>query len=295
MWNSCGAISFNKVKVDLNFKVPYVDGFLCSISDGTLRDGRINYMVSEYKIDIHTAVSNVVFTSHWAKSLVKFTKEPQVVEVVHHEVPIQATFARPLGLHEPYAFFVSDVQPRKNPDLWEATISKLKFKVLAVTKPEWCEKLEKLPNFKCVGTFGRLKDTELNTYIANARLFLWFSGGEGFGLPPLEASYYGVYPVALDIPPLNEWFPKDLKAYLVRPKGTKTSGGFIPNAPYVHFRYDPDEFAEVANQAFYDNVKGIGKDLRDYVVDNYTRGKQYERFYDIWAKVRATEKKVVAK
>ena len=294
MWKSCGAVSFNKVMHDLNFKVPYVDGHLCSINNGVLRNGRINYVVSEYKIMINEIASNVVFASHWAKSLVKFTREPKVVEVVHHEVPSRSTVAYPMSFITPYAFFVSDVQPRKNPDLWEVVIPKLKFKVLAVTKPEMCRKLERFPNFKCVGTFGNVYDTTLNSYIANARLFLWFSGGEGFGLPPLEASFYGKYPVAMDIPPFNEWFPKDLKVYTVKPIGTKVSHGFIANAPYVHYRFDPDEFAEVSNQAFYDEkLISIGRDLSVYVRENYTRGRQYERFYDIWAKVRVVEKEVV--
>lgn len=296
MWHSCGAVSFNKVKHDLNFKVPYVEGYLCSVNNGVLKNKRVNYVVSEYKIKITEIASNVVFASHWAKSLVEFTKEPQVVEVVHHEVPVRSTVAYPLTTNSPYAFFISDVQPRKNPDLWEVVIPRLKFKVLAVTKPEWCEKLERFPNFKCVGTFGNTPDTMLNTYIANARLFLWFSGGEGFGLPPMEASFFGRYPVAMDIPPLNEWFPKDLKYYLVKPIGTKTSHGFIANAPYIHFRFDPNEFAEVSNQAFYDSkLTTIGRDLAAYIRENYTRGRQYDRFYDIWAKVRAVEKEVMTR
>ncbi len=276
-------------------KVPHVNGFLCSIFDSVLSNGRINYMVSEYRVEIGKHVSNVVFASKWAKDLVTFDKQPEIVEVVHHEVPANTMFVKPVNLPSDYAFFVSDVQPRKNPDLWYMTIKKLKFKVLAVTKPEWCAKLSQLPNFKCIGYFGQVPHETLNAYMARARLFLWMTGGEGFGLPPLEASWMGVFPVAQDIPPLNEWFPSDLRKYLVKPKFQTTAGSFLRGSPYVVFKYDPNEFAEVANQLFYDNLTEVRKALRDYVDENYTRGRKYERFYEIMGRIDAVEKKAKAK
>ncbi len=295
MWKSCGAVSFNKVKDDLNMKVPHVEGYICSIFDAVLADGRINYMVSEYRITVTRRVSNVVFASHWAKELTTFKRNPEIVEVVHHEVPASSMVKRQNVKVGDYAFMVSDVQPRKNPDLWIPTIQNLKFKVLGVTKPEWCAKLSKLPNFQCIGTFGNVDPITLNTYMANARVLLWMTGGEGFGLPPLEASYWGVFPVALRIPPLIEWFPKDLQGRLVKPKGVTTAPGFLRDWPYVVYRFDPFEFAEVANQVFFDDSfrREAGKSLHNYVSDNYTRGAKYHKFYEIAGRVSAIETKAV--
>lgn len=56
---------------------------------------------------------------------------------------------------------------------------------------------------ECVG------DDELAALYANAKLFVYVSTNEAFGLPPLEALTYGIRPIVADTPISHELFDKD--------------------------------------------------------------------------------------
>jgi hypothetical protein len=84
---------------------------------------------------------------------------------------------------------------------------------------------------------------------AGARVLLYFSAYEGFGMPPLEAALRGVAPLASDLPALREQVPQehlfdnrsfeDFAAKLDRLMGA---------SPRTAFRPEPVRWAEVARR-----------------------------------------------
>lgn len=69
---------------------------------------------------------------------------------------------------------------------------------------EWPEEVERAIAEGSIILPGYVSDGELAWLYGNCRAFLFFSRGEGFGLPPLEALLAGAEVVASDIPVMRE-------------------------------------------------------------------------------------------
>ncbi len=98
--------------------------------------------------------------------------------------------------------------------------------VLSGVKKEWME--ERIPDFAnrhitCCGYFS--SDQEFYTLIAGARMFLFLSLAEGFGLPPVEAMRLGVPVICSDRSCLPEIVGD--AALLVEPENPKAVGQAI--------------------------------------------------------------------
>ncbi|MFW1401537.1 glycosyltransferase, partial [Vibrio parahaemolyticus] len=79
---------------------------------------------------------------------------------------------------------------------------------------------------------GYVSDGELAWLYGNCRAFLFFSRGEGFGLPPLEALLAGAEVVASDIPVMRE-IPAIMRhtSHWTRTATPRTRSPARPNVP----------------------------------------------------------------
>jgi glycosyltransferase involved in cell wall biosynthesis len=124
-------------------------------------------------------------------------------------------FASFTGVSGPYAVFVGTVEPRKNLmtllDAWEIVRRSVPGLSLVVAgRWGWGEgvlrtRLETSPG---VVWTGELPETLLQSCISGARLLVYPSLYEGFGLPPLEAASAGVQSVVTPAGALTEIFGK---------------------------------------------------------------------------------------
>lgn len=121
------------------------------------------------------------------------------------------------GLSSPYALFVGTIQPRKNLEAMLEAYRQLVVNesiaedLVIAGQPGWdYGQVLALANGPAlrgrVHLLGYVDDSLLPSLYAGARVFVYPSLGEGFGLPPLEAMASGVPVVASCAPALTEHF-----------------------------------------------------------------------------------------
>jgi len=154
---------------------------------------------------------HILTVSEYTKSdiLNKVNIEPESITVTHigpgHEKTNTEVNSQ---ISSPYLFFVGTLRPHKN---IEGLISAFKYlnkdyehndlnlviagKDYNDHKKELKEKVESRLRDK-VHFVGKVSDEELGVWYQNAKVFVYPSFYEGFGIPPLEAMGYGV-PVAV--------------------------------------------------------------------------------------------------
>jgi hypothetical protein len=273
MWIGFGAVSTQKVTKDLNKKLPIKDlGYMGPWSPRVWQNYKVIYGVLEWVLDFSEVYQlnamaeekPIIFASYWSRFLGRCYN----CYVVHHEVADSFYDAKYSDSYPDYDIFTIYFElARKNPDLLRKIVShpKLKKKVLIVTNN--CSGLN-TDKAKCITGFGNMSEGTIKSMMYGKPL-LWVSGNEGFGLPPLEASSIGSQVIGFDVPPLNEWYPERDKLYkFVLPKEIRMGGVLNPT-----FRPEKlDDFIDYINSF----EKKVDKDLRDYVTENYTRGKKYK-------------------
>ncbi|MCQ2009525.1 glycosyltransferase family 4 protein [Sporolactobacillus sp. STSJ-5] len=117
-------------------------------------------------------------------------------------------------IHVPYLLYVGNVKPHKNLknliQAFKLIQNQIPHNLVIVGKKEgfvtgehnieqWIDEA----NGRIVLT-GRVEDSVLKRYVANADIFVFPSQYEGFGLPPLEAMACGTPVAVSNIPPLKE-------------------------------------------------------------------------------------------
>jgi alpha-1,3-rhamnosyl/mannosyltransferase len=151
-----------------------------------------------------------------AKELVRYMRVPRSkLSVVHHGVDVERFTPPSDGLRGDHLLWVGRAYPRKNlPRLVDAYAS-LPADVraahaLVLSGVEGWDSQRLLARIRArsvsdtVRTTGRLSDTELLDAYRGARLFVFPSLHEAFGLPVLEALACGTPVLASDIPALHE-------------------------------------------------------------------------------------------
>ena len=110
------------------------------------------------------------------------------------------------NLNRPFIFFVGTREPRKNLIRAIQAWSKLqKYVDFIVAGENGWDKTEKLTHqYKNLHFLGKISDEELTVLYNEAKLLLYPSLDEGFGLPILEAFYFGTPVVTSDILALKE-------------------------------------------------------------------------------------------
>lgn len=107
-----------------------------------------------------------------------------------------------LGLERPYVLFVGTTEPRKNVrrliSAWEPLAKDIDLVIAGA--PGW----DTLPHRPHLRVLGRVDAVQLACLYAGARTFAYPSLYEGFGLPILEAFYYGTPVVTSSVSSLPE-------------------------------------------------------------------------------------------
>lgn len=107
---------------------------------------------------------------------------------------------------------VSSIDPRKNFSTLLKAFTQIKDKELKlyivggqanIYSTSIKELCNNIPTDR-IKWLGRVTDSELKEYYANAHAFIYPSIYEGFGIPPLEAMACGTPTIVSDIPPLQE-------------------------------------------------------------------------------------------
>ena len=114
--------------------------------------------------------------------------------------------------HEKYVLAVSSIDPRKNFQTLLAAFAyvkdpEVKLYVVGGQSRIYTTSINELNQTafsKRVKWLGRVSDSDLLTYYANALCFIYPSLYEGFGIPPLEAMACGTPVIVSAIPPLAE-------------------------------------------------------------------------------------------
>lgn len=286
MWSSFLARSTLKVRDDLARKTKLSNSMKSYM--GVWDPSKLNrydlfYFVIEWvatdqeivQVNNEAKKKPIIMASWLAKLLMRCYNCP----VVHHEVPFRFQVApySPNKYEKFYGFTVFYQLTRKNPDIVKAVLERLKYPILVLTSScDWFTKKMEMLGHVCMPKFGLFSESELKSAMAD-KWYIWLTGVEGFGLPPLEASSIGSFPIAFPYMPLTEWYPKEFWKYLIPPKITRIEGIYQGNVLHPVARPTSiDELADFLNEILPNEpTREERKALIDYVVDNYTNGKQY--------------------
>ncbi|MEK7583335.1 MAG: glycosyltransferase [Patescibacteria group bacterium] len=93
-----------------------------------------------------------------------------------------------------YVLYVGQMFPRRHARETILACKKLGVELIMVGIDKYPEKLD----FTGIEHHDRVSDEKLEELYRNARLFVYVSDTEAFGLPPLEALAHGVRPIVAD-------------------------------------------------------------------------------------------------
>ena len=120
--------------------------------------------------------------------------------------------AEPLNLQSPYALYVGNISPNKDPDVLVRSLEILEsenrflnvYHVGGDDAGLLSQAISRSHLRRPVQSIGRLTDAELATAYVNATCLIVSSSHEGFCLPVLEAQSFGKPVICSDIPVLRE-------------------------------------------------------------------------------------------
>ncbi len=180
------------------------------------------------------------------------------------------------GLDNDYILTLSTLEPRKNhvnmlegfKKFKKKTLSPLKF--LIIGKKGWYyeeifAKVKELELEDEVIFLGYIPNKQLSSIISHAKLFIYMSHYEGFGIPPLEAMNLGIPTIVSDIPVFREAYKK-----------------------YANYT-DPlstDKIALALEETLQEKPSAA---LADYVRDNFSWGKSAKKLLNIINENKYTE------
>ncbi len=104
-----------------------------------------------------------------------------------------------------YVLYIGQAFPRRHLKETILACKKLGVKLIAVGIDKYPEKLD----FGDIEHYDRVTEEKLLNLYQNARLFIYVSDTEAFGLPPLEALSHGIRPVVADTEVAHELLGDD--------------------------------------------------------------------------------------
>jgi len=168
----------------------------------------------------HYRLAYKIFSNHAARAATKInvyskTSGREVARLFGIEQ--SRIFVNYLGIYPPaplyrkggpqgeYILYVGQMFPRRHAKETILACKKLAVKLIMVGVDKYNPKL----SFDGVEHYERVTDSELVELYKNARLFVYVSDTEAFGLPPLEALAYGLRPVVADTEVAHELLGED--------------------------------------------------------------------------------------
>lgn len=165
---------------------------------------------------------HIVTVSEFSKSEIseKLGIPPGKISVVYNSVPSSFKEQIKKDEHEDYALAVGSLDPRKNLSTLIKAFDSIKgtnLKLFVIGSTNSKIFRNELPDFdkKKILFLGRVSDEELASLYANAKMFIYPTLYEGFGIPNIEAMYFSTAVITSDIPVTRE-VCKDA-AYYVNP------------------------------------------------------------------------------
>jgi len=178
-----------------------------------------------YRIVIHSAMKRAQkifavsrFTrndiiTHYALSKEKIIVTYEAGDLAEHSIIRDATALTHYGIIEPYLLYVGNAYPHKNLETLLATFYEMQKKfselqlVLVGRDDFFYGRLKRIIARKKISgvvILSSVTDDHLRSLYANAKVFVFPSLYEGFGLPPLEAMAHSVPVVSSDHPCMRE-------------------------------------------------------------------------------------------
>jgi hypothetical protein len=168
----------------------------------------VEWVLENHEIDYINTIPKPVIP---ASSFVKFLSRNYRFEPVLHEVPIDFLKANAVKTNEADKRFdfmaITYGLVRKTPYLTIKFANQTRHKGLVLGDLSVCNQIRN-PYVKCL-PFGVQTESDLKTYYLQSKTFIFLSGNEGFGLPPLEATYLGLPVIAYPMIPYLEWHRRD--------------------------------------------------------------------------------------
>lgn len=156
-----------------------------------------------------------------ASNFVKFLSRNYKIPAVLHEVPLDFINAKPSYMNKRFDFMaITYSLVRKTPYLTIKFANKTRHSGLIIGDMSICNQIRN-PKVKCL-PFGVQSESDLKAYYQSSKAFVFLSGNEGFGLPPLEASFMGLPVIAYPSIPYLEWHRRD--SFTVPEKWLKMEG-----------------------------------------------------------------------
>jgi len=238
----------------------------------------VEWILTDDEIDyINTFPKVFIPGSNFVKFLSRNYRFPPVL----HEVPIDFLNANIRRVDKRYDFMaVTYSLVRKTPYIMLKFLNKTKHKGVVVGDFTICNHL-KNPNVKCIN-FGVNSEEDMKELYQASKTFVFLSGNEGFGLPPLEATYMGLPVIAYPFMPFLEWHKRDsftIPDKLLQVKGVYQHGTLHPVVlPKDGYDDNVIEFVEdmIGHSADNNTIDSI-----HYVKENMTYCKEFGKIVDI--------------
>jgi len=165
----------------------------------------VEWVLENNEIDFINSIPKPVIP---ASTFVRFLSRNYRFNPVLHEVPIDFLNAKTPKQEKKYDFMaVTYGLVRKTPYLTIKFANQTRHKGLVLGDLSVCNQIRN-PAVKCL-PFGVQSEVDLKAYYMQSKTFVFLSGNEGFGLPPLEATYIGIPVIAYPMIPFLEWHRRD--------------------------------------------------------------------------------------
>ncbi len=215
----------------------------------------VEWILTNDEIDYINAIPKPVIP---ASNFVKFLSRNYRFPAILHEVPIDFLNARSRRVNKKYDFMaVTYSLVRKTPYLTLRFVNTTKHKGVVLGDLATCNHVNN-PNVKCL-PFGVNSEEDIKELYQSSKTFVFLSGNEGFGLPPLEASYIGLPVIAYPMMPFLEWHKRD--SFVIPEKWLELKG------VYQHGTLHP---VVLPKKGYENEVLKFVEDMIDHSPDNAT-------------------------